>query len=119
MAISSAEAQRRWKARHPKRVKALARKWRAENPDYLKAKRLRPKEKYHKQKGQAKDRGIGWELTFDAWWAMWEPHWDNRGCGINDMVMCRTGDKGPYSPENCRIDTVLNNRREYLEVGDG
>jgi hypothetical protein len=126
------EHQRQYRLRHPERVKAAEKKykkdnsekvrasilkWQSDNPEKVKtnrrAHRISPKGCFHHQRCNAKARGIEWEFTFAEWWAMWEPHWENRGCGIDQMVMCRTGDAGPYSPDNCRIDTVENNQIEY------
>jgi len=75
-----------------------------------------PEGKYSNHKTAAGKRGIEWEFTFDTWWAMWEPHWDKRGNGGDKLCMCRRGDRGPYSPENCRIDT---NRNNILEARIG
>ena len=75
-----------------------------------------PKGKYCRQKIHARQRGIEWEFTFDLWWEMWEPHWENRGCTAGKFVMCRAADKGPYSPANCRIDTMENNIKEAWQV---
>lgn len=80
---------------------------------YRKAYRETPKGKYVDQRQSASYRGIPWEFTFETWWKMWEPHWDKRGPGGKRLMMCRNGDEGPYSPENCRIDSGGNNTREY------
>lgn len=105
MAISKAEHQRRYKERHPERVKASAKK-------YLKSEKGRARNKYSQHKSNAKRRGHDWLFTFDTWWAMWEPHFHKRGQTSESMHMCRTNDEGPYSPENCRIDTAESNGRE-------
>lgn len=56
------------------------------------------------QKGNAKGRGIGWELTLWQWWTIWQEsgRWDERGRG-HGFVMCRKGDDGPYSVDNVVI----------------
>lgn len=77
--------------------------------------RHHPKQKYVNQKSHAKQRGIPWEFTFESWWAMWEPYWKNRGRLGHQYCMCRNGDTGPYSPDNCRIDT---NNRNQVEAGE-
>lgn len=73
-----------------------------------------PNTKYHAHKSSAIQRGIEWLFTFETWWKIWEPYFDHRGSGCNDLQMCRYGDKGPYSPENVRIDTKANNVREMV-----
>ena len=65
------------------------------------------------QKSMAKQRGIEWLLTFDEWWEIWAPRWDNRGRRSGQMVMCRNRDKGPYCVGNVRIDTANANHAEY------
>lgn len=71
-----------------------------------------PKGKYGYHLHRAKVRGVPWEFTFETWWAMWEPYFDRMGQQSHQLQMCRTGDIGPYSPDNCRIDTCANNTRE-------
>ena len=61
-------------------------------------------------------RNIGFELTFDEWWAIWEPHYANRGVESGNAVMCRTGDSGPYAVGNVRIDTHSGNTREAVKI---
>lgn len=62
------------------------------------------------QKRNAKNRGIGWELTIIQWWQIWQDSgkWDERGRG-KGYVMCRHGDEGPYAVGNVFIDTGANN----------
>lgn len=56
------------------------------------------------QKGNAKARGIAWELSLWQWWTIWQEsgRWDDRGRG-HGYVMCRKGDEGPYSVDNVII----------------
>jgi len=70
-----------------------------------------PKGKYAAQKGSAKRRGISWELTFDAWWKIWQESgkWDERGKAAEQYVMARKNDIGPYSMENVMIITNAQN----------
>lgn len=63
-------------------------------------------------KGGAKARGIPFELTFDEWWELWEPYWDQRGRGQDDYVMGRFGDVGPYAIGNVSIITGRENRKQ-------
>ena len=78
--------------------------------------RKTPRGIYQAHKVRAKRSGIEWAFTFDGWWEMWEPHWDNKSGHRRDgLVMCRHCDEGPYSAENCRIDTVYNNAVEATD----
>lgn len=67
-------------------------------------------------KAGAKRRGIGFELSFIDWWSLWEPHFANRGRGRHKLVMCRTGDKGPYAIGNVRIAPSVANIREAHRI---
>lgn len=71
-----------------------------------------PKAKYALHRSQAGRRGIAFTLTFDEWWAIWEPHWEKRGSGGQQMCMCRTRDEGAYALGNVRIATNKENRQE-------
>lgn len=69
-----------------------------------------PRGRYHTHKRRAAVRGIGFELTFEEWWSLWEDYWDKRGRGNDEYMMCRKGDKGPYALGNVYISTGLHNR---------
>lgn len=71
---------------------------------------------YRLHASSAGQRGIGFSLTFDEWWGLWKGHYERRGQGRDDMVMCRNGDEGPYAIGNVRIDTALENARERGRV---
>ena len=60
----------------------------------------------------AASRGIGFKFSFDQWWAIWEPHWANRGKSSLQLCMCRKGDKGDYEAGNVRIATNKENCHE-------
>ncbi len=64
----------------------------------------------------AAQRGIPFEMTFEEWWGIWEPHYHKRGVRADQFVMCRTGDKGPYAVGNVRIDSPKSNVRESVQV---
>lgn len=68
---------------------------------------------YNAQRGNAKEREIGFEITFDEWWTIWEPHYHLRGRGTNSLCMARQGDVGPYKVGNVYICTHLGNSRDY------
>lgn len=63
----------------------------------------RAKRAYGGQKSTAKIRGVEWQFTFETWLQWWldSGHWHERGRGIGKYQMCRIGDVGPYSPDNC------------------
>jgi hypothetical protein len=68
--------------------------------------------KYHVQKTYAKNRGIGWHFTFEEWVAWWGEDIDKRGNTKDSLVMARTGDIGPYHPDNVRKATLSENTQE-------
>lgn len=57
------------------------------------------------QRNNAKQRGIGWELTLEQWWDIWERSgkWEKRGRNKGGYVMGRHGDLGPYAVGNVAI----------------
>tara|TARA_R100000365_G_C2748380_1_gene79763 strand:+ start:766 stop:1197 length:432 start_codon:yes stop_codon:yes gene_type:complete len=71
-------------------------------------------QRYKQQARQAKQRGIEWKFTFEAWLRMWEQSGviHLRGKGTGKYVMARRGDVGPYSPENCFICPFEQNIRD-------
>ena len=78
-----------------------------------KVSRQRPMSRYKGHRSNAKTRGIPFNLTFDEWWSLWEPHWKQRG---TEKAMCRTEDAGAYEVGNVRIDTYSNNAKEYHKL---
>ena len=78
--------------------------------------RKSPEQRYATQQEQAKARGIPWHFTFETWWALWAPHWEERGKAKGKLQMCRYGDSGPYSPDNVRLDTLENNVKERHQL---
>jgi hypothetical protein len=75
-----------------------------------------PNFKYHVHKNGAKKRGIGFLLSFEEWWSIWEPFWDRRGRTKDSLVMCRYGDTGPYAKDNVYIDTYSNNSKLAVQL---
>lgn len=67
------------------------------------------KKSYWSQKSSAKRRGIEFNLTFEQWWDLWKPFYQNRGRGIEQFVMCRKLDQGAYELGNVTIGTVKSN----------
>ena len=75
-----------------------------------------PLKRYHQHAAHAGERGIEFELTFEEWWAIWEPRYAERGPRRGQFVMCRQRDTGPYAADNVRIDTVSGNAGEAKQV---
>ena len=76
-----------------------------------------PKGIFSVQKRKAKQRKIGWELSFDDWWSIWQEsgHWESRGRNADDYCMCRIGDKGSYKVGNVFIAKNRQNSKDsYL-----
>ena len=57
---------------------------------------------YQKQRNRARARGVPFEFSPEDWWAWWQTddRWSRRGRGLNDLVMARIGDTGPYRTDN-------------------
>ncbi len=72
-----------------------------------------PAQRYMSQRNNANKRGIGWELTFREWLAVWQEsgHFHERGRG-QGYCMTRIGDTGPYAVGNVEIKTVGQNFSE-------
>ena|SRR6478735_9847829 len=71
--------------------------------------------KFQAQRGCAKKRGIGWELTFEEWLDIWlkSGKYDQRGKKPHEYCMARLSDAGPYMIGNVKIVTNDENRREF------
>jgi hypothetical protein len=74
---------------------------------------------YACHKGNAKQRGIEFKLSFDEWWSIWKPHYHNRGKNVGQFVMCRKMDKGAYEVGNVTIGTVQDNANTRAVVSQG
>jgi hypothetical protein len=70
-----------------------------------------PRGRYTMQKLQAAHRGIPFLFTFDDWWALWQPYWEQRGRRADQLCMARHGDTGPYALGNVSIITNRENRQ--------
>ena len=84
----------------------------------VKAYNASPKGRYQAHKLNARTRGIDFELTFDEWWAIWEPMWGFRGRGRGRYHMCRHGDTGPYSVDNVYLGKHEENARLQPAIGN-
>lgn len=83
---------------------AIGRQYAAEGRAYRS-----PIRAFIQQRNSAHRRGIGWDLTFSQWWAIWSVSgkWNERG--RDGYVMCRKGDTGPYAASNVFIATSVEN----------
>lgn len=79
-----------------------SRKWRAT-----------PKGKYAEHKRRARYYQIGFFLTFDEWWSIWQDsgRWEQRGNRKWNYVMARHNDEGAYTCGNVSIQTYSDNVR--------
>lgn len=72
-----------------------------------------PEGKYRQQRLQAKQRGVEWLFTLDNWKDFWGEKLAFRGVKQDELCCCRYNDEGPYSPQNCYIDTNGENLKHY------
>lgn len=68
---------------------------------------------YTQHRNNAKRRGIGFELSFADWWAIWASCYHNRGRNYGQFVMARFGDQGAYAVGNVEIKTNTANIKEH------
>ena len=87
------------------------------DPNYKAKWAKSPRARYTVHKAHAKSRGVEFTLTFEAWWALWEPHWAQRGKRVGDYCMARSDDKGGYTPGNVVVKPVEANLVEQLSSG--
>ena len=71
---------------------------------------------YRAHANSAASRGVGFELTFEQWLAVWGEKVHQRGTRVNQLNMCRAGDAGSYAVGNVRIDTARANALERADV---
>lgn len=71
-----------------------------------------PRGRYKQHKRNAKVRGVGFELSYEEWYELWEPYLDQRGNHAGGYVMARHGDEGPYRVGNVAIVTHETNVAE-------
>src|SRR5262245_14806950 len=65
---------------------------------------------YKRWAASARRRGIVVELTFEQFMEAWGDHWKHRE--VNDLVLARRGDTGPYAVGNIYITTRGQNVRD-------
>jgi hypothetical protein len=66
-------------------------------------------------KAQAKFRGEEFTLTFDQYYNIWLPLWDQRGRKSGDMCMTRRDESRGWTKTN----TVILTRKEHFETRSG
>ena len=59
--------------------------------------------KFARQKAQAKYRGESWNIDWDQWWGLWEPYWDLRGRTITDYCMRQIDPNGGWDMPNVEM----------------
>jgi hypothetical protein len=76
---------------------------------------------YRSQRVNALCRGIGWEITFPEWVAVWleSGYWALRGRRRGFYCMARHGDTGPYKVGNVSIQLFEQNAADALNHGGG
>lgn len=81
------------------------------NKKYFTPEQERMGRDYRAQKSMAKKRGIPWEFTQEAWveWWMMDDRISRRGNKRGQIMMCRYGDTGPYSPSNVYPGDTMQN----------
>jgi hypothetical protein len=74
-----------------------------------------PRGRYRQHKGNAKRRGVPFDLTFEQWLDVWKSsgHFDARGNKTRDgYVMARKDDRGGYTVGNVSIKSNAANTAE-------
>lgn len=60
------------------------------------------------QRNQAQWRGEDWQLEFDDWALIWDPHWDTRRGRRSDcLCLVRVDYDLPWTPDNVELKTRL------------
>ena len=65
---------------------------------------------YKYQKYRAKQRGVGFKLSFEEWLEIWGYCLPYRGKKEDSLCMCRKGDTGNYEVGNVYIGSFKENR---------
>jgi hypothetical protein len=76
-------------------------------------------DQFRQQRSNARRRGIGFFLTFDEWWSIWQKSgmYEHRGPG--GYVMHRIGDDGNYEVDNVEIISATENFRLAMDTHYG
>lgn len=83
------------------------------NVAYDRAYSASPRGRFCKQRCQARDRGIAWQLTFDQWLVVWGDKLPLRGRRKGQYVMARHNDEGAYAVGNVEIKLGTANASEF------
>ena len=103
--IRTAEKARR--DAQPEKYRARARAARDKNkPQCVERSRQYRRDKPHEaayaaQRANAAARDIEWGFSLKQWIVWWGTDFQHRGNSGDGLCMCRFGDTGPYSAENC------------------
>lgn len=67
--------------------------------------------RYQEHRFNAKQRDVGWEITFPEWVEVWvkSGRWEQRGTSRGQYSMARHGDVGPYRVDNVSIQLSVDN----------
>lgn len=73
--------------------------------------------RWSQQKGHAKERGIGFKLTFEQWWDIWQQsgYYHLRGKNKDSYVMSRYGDIGAYADEAMKEGWIWEPYQEWKQ----
>lgn len=75
-------------------------------------------QRFIRQRQNAKNRGISFELTFPEWWGIWQKSGHYKDLqGIGTYCMARIADDGPYAANNVYICTFAQNSHDQYFSG--
>ena len=60
-----------------------------------------PRSKYRQTKNNALRRGEPWLFTYESWWALCEPRWEEYNARpMGELQLWRKSAEGPWEPQN-------------------
>lgn len=102
-------------AKHKGKINKYYRDKYRDDPEPAKAARrvylASPRGVFTSKRRNAKVRGVEFWLTYEEWWEIWRPHWENRK--KEGLMMCRLKEPGPYSTDNVYIGDMRSNREDH------
>lgn len=105
------KARARWRYQQNKQYHLdKAKQWHADNPK---------RSAYLGQRHTCNQRDIEFNLTFDQWVDFWGTDFSRRGRKMQDLCMCRYGDKGAYEVGNIYKATNAENKCGPREKDEG